>query len=65
MTTRQHYTALELTRFYLHDLVTDIRCARRDDMPDYAQKVTAEFRALWTGRHTDEVMEDRDDRREE
>jgi hypothetical protein len=41
----------KLTRDYLRDLASDIRCARRDAMPDYAGKCVNEFRALWANRH--------------
>jgi hypothetical protein len=46
-----HYTKAELAYASLRDLVTDIRCARRDGLPDYAIKCVAEFRALWPRRH--------------
>lgn len=45
------YSDAQLTRFYLRDLISDIRCARRDGMPEYALKCAEEFRALWAGRH--------------
>ncbi len=39
-----------LARDYLRDLAVDIRCARRDGLAEYAQKVAAEFRSLWPSR---------------
>ena len=53
-TPRQHYTADELARFYLRDLAVDIRFARRNGSPEfaeYAATVTATLRALWPRRH--------------
>lgn len=40
-----------LTRAYLRDLAIDIRCARRDNLGEYARAVVREFRELWTTRH--------------
>jgi hypothetical protein len=51
MNARMHYTGKQLTRFYLQDLVIDIRCARRDGLSDYADKCLAELRSLWASRH--------------
>lgn len=46
------YTADQLRREYLRDLVVNIRCARRDGLPDYAARTEAELRLLWRVRHT-------------
>jgi hypothetical protein len=45
-----------LTRAYLRDLVTEIRCARQDarpdnDLADYAERRAYELRVLWRVRH--------------
>ena len=44
-------TCEQLTRAYLRDLVTDIRCARRDGLYAYSLKVIVQFRELWPHRH--------------
>jgi hypothetical protein len=51
MSKRIHYTSGQMARFYLQDLVVDIRCARRDGLSEYAEKCAQEFRSLWSGRH--------------
>ena len=48
---KAEYTTTDLTRFYLQDLIVDIRCARRDGLHKYASKCEGEFRALWPTRH--------------
>ncbi len=40
-----------LTRDYLRDIVTDIRCARRDGLTDYAKQCEGIFRILFPSRH--------------
>jgi hypothetical protein len=40
-----------LRRDYIRDLVVDVRCARRDNMPEYAEKCLAEISALLANRH--------------
>jgi hypothetical protein len=41
----------KLTRWYLHDLVVDIRCARRMGLPAYEDKCIRAFRRIWRRRH--------------
>ncbi len=36
----------------LRDLAVDIRCARRDGLPGYAEDCRREFRRVWALRHT-------------
>lgn len=50
-TTRTRYTPEQLARYYLLDLIVDIRCARRDGHEAYAQDQVAEFRRVWKIRH--------------
>ena len=45
------YTPKQLTRFYLQDLVVDIRCARRDGLTAYAASCVHKFQSLWPHRH--------------
>ena len=40
----------QLSNDYMRDLIVDIRCARRDNMPEYADKCINEFRVLWASR---------------
>jgi hypothetical protein len=42
--------ASKLIRDYLRDLIVDIRCARRDGLPLYAEECEAKFRAVWPQR---------------
>jgi hypothetical protein len=41
----------KLTRDFLRDLVTDIRCARQDGYLDYAKDCEVMLRLLWKDRH--------------
>lgn len=46
---------VKLTFDYLRDLLTDIRCARRDGLERYAREAELEFRAYWPNRHRCEI----------
>jgi hypothetical protein len=41
-----------LVREILRDLVTDVRCAERDGLPEYAAKCRREIAILYAMRHT-------------
>jgi hypothetical protein len=50
------YDSERLTRDNLRDLVTEIRCARRDscttnDLRDYECRCVSRFRVIWGNRH--------------
>jgi hypothetical protein len=46
------YTSQQLRNAYLRDLISDIRCADRDRMPEYRDKCKAELAKLWSKRHS-------------
>lgn len=43
--------AKHLTREYVRDLVVEIRCAWRDNLPNYAEKRERELSYLFSNRH--------------
>jgi hypothetical protein len=46
-----HYTQAGLKSAIVSDLVTDIRCARRDGQNDYEMEVTNDLRRVFANRH--------------
>ena len=53
MSGRMRYTQRELRHAIIADTITDIRCAGRDGMPEYAAKCRAQLRLLLKNRHMD------------
>lgn len=41
-----HYSPAELLEFQIQDLESDIRCAERDGLPDYAEECRRELQLL-------------------